>query len=160
MKLKKELVDEVIRLNKKYYKTGEVDILPALFKAKDELELKGKTNRYVVDLVGDIAMFTQRSGVGTYENIYKALEAFGVIVEWLNYRKRSESKMKKPIDKSKVDKYMLGGDDFGNLWLMKSKGEVKITPSRAMEWLNAGIMVFDRSKEAMREYIQEQMKEK
>lgn len=82
MKLKKELVDEVIRLNKKYYKTGEVDILPALFNAKNELELKGKTKHYVVDLIGNIARFTQRSGVGTYEDIYKALSIFGVIVEW------------------------------------------------------------------------------
>lgn len=85
MKLKKELVDEVIRLNKKYFKTGDVDMLPALrealIKVKDELELKGKTTHYVVDLIGDLAMFSQCSGKGTYEDIYKALEVFGVIVE-------------------------------------------------------------------------------
>jgi hypothetical protein len=27
-------------------------------------------------------MFSQRSGKGTYEDIYKALAIFGVIVEW------------------------------------------------------------------------------
>lgn len=81
MKLKKELVDEVIRLSKKYYKAGETGILPALFKANDELELKGKTTRHVVDLIGDLAKFSQRSGEGTYDDIYKALEIFGVIVE-------------------------------------------------------------------------------
>lgn len=81
MKLKKELVDEVIRTNKKYYRTGDTDILPALFKARGELELKCKTTYYVINLIEDIAKFSQRSGVGTYEDIYKALEALGIIVE-------------------------------------------------------------------------------
>lgn len=81
MKLKKELVDEVIRLTKKYYKTGDIDIFPALFKASDELKQNDKATHYVVDLIGELAKFSQRSGKGTYKDIYKALEAFGVIVE-------------------------------------------------------------------------------
>jgi hypothetical protein len=80
MKLKKELVDDVIRLYKKYFRTGDADILPALFKAKDELEFKCKENRYVVGLIRDMAKFIQFSGKGTYEDIYKALEVFGIIV--------------------------------------------------------------------------------
>lgn len=81
MKLKKELVDEVIRLHKKYFRTGDVGILPALREVEKELKLKGKTTRYVVDLIGDIAKFIQLSGKGTYEDIYKSLAIFGVIVE-------------------------------------------------------------------------------
>lgn len=81
MKLKKELVDEVIRINKKYFRTGEVDILPAMREAENALKQECKKNSYVVDLIGDIAKFTQRSGVGTYKDIYKALAIFGVIVE-------------------------------------------------------------------------------
>lgn len=81
MKLRKDLVDELIRVTKKYYKTGESDILSALLKAENELKLKGKATRHVVRLIGDISMFSQRSGVGSYEDIYKALEIFGVMVE-------------------------------------------------------------------------------
>lgn len=81
MKLKKELVDEVIRLNKKYYTTGDTDLLPALFEAENQPELNGKTTDGVVDLIGDIAKFTQCSGRGTYDDIYKVLAIFGVIVE-------------------------------------------------------------------------------
>lgn len=81
MKLDKKLVDEVIRITKKYYRTGDADVLPALFKAQDELVLKCKTTRHVIDLIGNIAMFSQRSGIGTYEDIYNALAVFGIIVE-------------------------------------------------------------------------------
>ena len=81
MKLKKELVDELIRLSKNYYETIEVDNLSALFGAEDELELKGKTTLAMIALIRDLAMFTLRSGKGTYKDIYKALEVFGVIVE-------------------------------------------------------------------------------
>lgn len=80
MKLKKELVDEVIRINKKYYKTGEVDILPATRKAEDALEQECKASYSVIRLIRDLAMFTQWSGVGTYEDIYKALAVFGIEV--------------------------------------------------------------------------------
>jgi hypothetical protein len=81
MKLKKELVDEVIRINKEYFRTGEVDLLPAMREDENALKQECKVNHYVVDLIGDIAMFSQRSGKGTYEDIYKALAIFGVIVE-------------------------------------------------------------------------------
>lgn len=81
MKLKKELVDEVIRINKKYFRTGDIDIFPALREAENALQQECKKNRYVVDLIGDLAKFSQRSGKGTYEDIYKALAVFGIIVE-------------------------------------------------------------------------------
>ena len=79
MKLDKKLVDEVIRLTKKYYKDGDTDHLPALIKAKNVLEEKAPWR--VVDLIGDLATYTQRSGKWTYEDIYKALAVFGIIVE-------------------------------------------------------------------------------
>ncbi len=82
--IKKELVDNLIRTTKKYYKTDEVDILPALrealINAKDQLEQNGKATHHVVDLIEDMAKFTQRSN-GTYNDIYRALAVFGIIVE-------------------------------------------------------------------------------
>lgn len=81
MKLKKELVDELIRITKKYYKTGDIDILPAMIKAEEALAQECKVNFSVRCLIADLAMFTQRAGKGTYEDIYKALAIFGVIVE-------------------------------------------------------------------------------
>lgn len=79
MKLDKRLVDEVIKLTKKYYETGDEDYLPALFEAR--YALKEKTTWQVSDLLTDLAQYTQRSGKGTYEDIYRALEVFGIIVE-------------------------------------------------------------------------------
>lgn len=79
MKLDKRLVDEVIKLTKKYYETGDEDYLPALFEAK--YALKEKATWRVADLLADLARYTQRSGKGTYDDIYKALEVFGFIVE-------------------------------------------------------------------------------
>jgi len=79
MKLDKRLVDDVIRLTKKYYKDGDTDHLPALIEALKVLEKKVAWR--VVDLIGDLATYTQRSGKGTYDDIYKALAVFGIIVE-------------------------------------------------------------------------------
>lgn len=79
MKLDKRLVDEVIKVTKKYYETGDEDYLPALFEAK--YALKEKATWKVSDLLADLARYTQRSGKGTYEDIYRALEVFGIIVE-------------------------------------------------------------------------------
>lgn len=72
---------EVIRLTKKYYKTGDVDILPSLREAENELNQNDKVSYDVIKLIGDLAKFTQHSGVGTYDDIYKALAVFGIIVE-------------------------------------------------------------------------------
>lgn len=84
MKLKKELVDELIRITKVYFRTGETDILPELIKVKNEIIQKyGEfIIYYVISLIEDLAMFAQRTGKGTNEDIYRALEVFGVIVEW------------------------------------------------------------------------------
>ena len=79
MKLDKKIADEVIKLTKKYYETGDEDYLPALFEAK--YALKEKATWRVADLLADLARYTQRSGKGTYEDIYRALEVFGIIVE-------------------------------------------------------------------------------
>lgn len=82
MKLNKELVDEVIRLTKKYYSTGDVDYLPKLRDAGNEIEKKAPWQ--VLDLIEDLAKYVQTIGKGTYEDIYKALEVFGIIVEVKN----------------------------------------------------------------------------
>ncbi len=99
MKLKKDLVDELIRITQMYYKTGKTDILIELDKTEYKLkqEKKGwitydkaenklkQKNRWIIydliSLIEDLSKFAQNSGIGTYEDIYKALEVFGVIVE-------------------------------------------------------------------------------
>lgn len=79
MKLDKRLVDEAIRLTKKYYSTGDVDYLPKLRDVGKEIE--EKVAWQVVDLIEDLAKYVQTIGKGTYEDIYKALAVFGIIVE-------------------------------------------------------------------------------
>ena len=79
MTLDKRLVDEVIRLTKKYYKTSDPDYVSALIKAKNKLEYRASWQ--AVDLLEDVAKYTQLSGKGTYDDIYKVLAVFGIIVE-------------------------------------------------------------------------------
>ena len=79
MKLDKKLVDEVFRLTKKYYKTSDMNYLDALWEAKKAL--KEKATWREVDLLCDLARYEQVSGKATNEDIYKALEVFGIIVE-------------------------------------------------------------------------------
>lgn len=81
MKLDKRLVDEVIRLTKKYYQTGDVDILPAIHNVKESLEKNCKASLRVVWLIRDLAKFSAYTRKVTYKDIYKALEIFGVMVE-------------------------------------------------------------------------------
>ena len=88
MKLDKRLVDEVIRLTKKYYETGDEDYLPKLFEAKEVL--KENAPWQAVDLLSSLAQYTRNSGKGTYDNIYRALEVFGIIVE--DKEKENDSK--------------------------------------------------------------------
>ena len=79
MTLDKKLVDEVIRLTKKYYRTGDTDHLPALHEAEEVLEENATWQ--AVRLLGYLAKYTQSSGKGTYDDIYKALAVFRIIVE-------------------------------------------------------------------------------
>ena len=81
MKLDKKLVDEVIRLTKKFFETSVTDHIDALWEAKKALKEEA-TWREVV-LIRDLAKYAQVSGKGTYEDIYKALEIFGIVVEEL-----------------------------------------------------------------------------
>lgn len=81
IRLEKRLVDELLRITKKYYKTGDIDILPAVREAENELQQECKTTFEVIRLIGDLAKFSQRSGKGTYDDIYKALEVFEIIVK-------------------------------------------------------------------------------
>ena len=80
MKLDKRLTDEVIRLTMKYFETGDIDYLPALNKVRGDLHEIGISLRNV-DLIEDLAKYIQRSGKGTYDDIYRALEVFGITVE-------------------------------------------------------------------------------
>lgn len=83
MILDKRLVDDVIRLTKKYYETDDTDHLPALTEAKRVL-IKTVSWQVVewqaIDLVSGLARYTQISRNGTYDDIYKALAVFGIIV--------------------------------------------------------------------------------
>ena len=90
MTLDKKLVDDVIRLTKKYYETDDTDYLQALAEAKRTLR---KTVSWqvvewqAIDLISDLAQYTQISRNGTYDDIYKALAVFGIIVEDKENRK-------------------------------------------------------------------------
>ena len=79
MKLDKKLVDEVIRLTKKYFETSDTDYIKSLWETKKAL--KEKTTWREVDLLCDLAKYVQTSGKATNEDIYKALAVFGIIVE-------------------------------------------------------------------------------
>ena len=79
IRLDKKLVEEVIRLTKKYYKTGNTDYLDERYEIKKVL--KENTTWQTVDLLDNLAKYTQVSGKGTYDDIYRALEIFGIIVK-------------------------------------------------------------------------------
>ena len=82
MNLRKDLVNDLIRITRMYYRTGKTDFLTELDDAENKLKQKNVWVTYdLICLIEDLAKFTQNSGIGTNEDIYKALEAFGVIVE-------------------------------------------------------------------------------
>ena len=62
--------------------------------------------------------------------------------------------MKKPINKNKINDYMLyrDGRDF---YLIKYNGEVQITVERAKEWNDAGISLFEETREQITKAINE-----
>ena len=77
----KENLDELIRLTKKYYRTGDVDILPAMRYAGEQLSLSICGNVHAALSVGDIvsAMF---GGFGlkrdaTYQDVYDVFALLG-----------------------------------------------------------------------------------
>jgi hypothetical protein len=75
MKLNKELVDEAIRLNKKYYMTSDQDICKLLIMAEDEAF--GVNSNWIRSIMSGITC--KKSG--TYdepnETYYKVLEVLG-----------------------------------------------------------------------------------
>lgn len=79
IKLDKKLVDDLIRLTMKFYETGDTDYLVRMHGIKDVLRVSESWR--VLDLIEDLAKYTQRSGKGTYDYIYRALAVFGIIVE-------------------------------------------------------------------------------
>lgn len=81
MKLNKTHLDEVLRLTKKYFKLRDTDLLAALRVAEQTLQEENKVNYNIIQLIGNLAMFTQLSGKDSDEAIYKALAAFGIEVE-------------------------------------------------------------------------------
>lgn len=83
MKLNKKLVDEVIRITRKYYSSGDRDLFPAMREKEEKLKetISDKKNAgNIVDLIVDLARYSIYSD-GSYAQIYKALEGFGIIVE-------------------------------------------------------------------------------
>ena len=85
MTLDKRLVDEVIRLTRKYYKYSNTDYLPKIRELEKGLEENATWQ--AVGLLWDLAKYTQISGKGTYDDIYRALAIFGIIVEYKELEK-------------------------------------------------------------------------
>ena len=79
MTLDKKLVDDFIRLTMKYYETGDTSYLPSIHGIKDVLE--ESVPKRVVNLIEALAKCAQASGKGTYDDMYRALAVFGIIVE-------------------------------------------------------------------------------
>lgn len=68
-------------MTKKYYNSYDDDVLPALLQAEENLKEKG-AKYYTINLIGDLAQYALRARK-TYNDIYKALAIFGIIVEEL-----------------------------------------------------------------------------
>ena len=77
----KENLDELIRLTKKYYRTSDVDILPARYKAADQLSISVRGDTMSALRFSDVvsAMF---GGFGlkrdaTYQDVYDVFALLG-----------------------------------------------------------------------------------
>ena len=77
----KENLDELIRLTKKYYRTGDVDLLPAMRCESEQLSLSVRGDSHAAISISDIvsAMF---SGFGlkrdaTYQDVYDVFALLG-----------------------------------------------------------------------------------
>ncbi len=75
--LKKDL-DEVIRLSKKYYRTGDVDLLDKYHNAREKCF--GDFSGFECDLV-DCITKKRRDYNEPYETYYKTFEFFGYKIE-------------------------------------------------------------------------------
>lgn len=83
IKLDKKLVDDLIRLTMKYFETtgDDTGYLSGMNSIREVLE--ESVSWQVGNLIEDLAKYTQGSGNGTYDDIYRALAIFGIIVEEL-----------------------------------------------------------------------------
>jgi len=78
IKIYKREVDDLIRLTKKFWKTGDSDFL----KARKELIVNSEcanVGYYITDIVETMATIISNHG-GTYKQVYQSLEAFGVTI--------------------------------------------------------------------------------
>ncbi len=76
-KLDKKLVDELIRITRKYYSpNGDTDLLPAMGDAKDKLKEKCNINWHVRVLIEDLAKNSQHLN-RSYQVIYDTLKLWG-----------------------------------------------------------------------------------
>ena len=80
IRLDKKLVDDLIRFTMKYFETtGDTGYLSSMNSIEEVLE--ESVSWQVVNLIEDLAKYTQTSGKETYDDIYRALAVFGIIVE-------------------------------------------------------------------------------
>lgn len=75
MKLNKELVDEAIRLNKKYYITSDQDICKLLIMAEEEAFENDSS--WIKLILSGITCKKSRTYDEPYETYYKVLEVLG-----------------------------------------------------------------------------------
>ena len=74
MKLNKKLVDEAIRLNKKYYRTHDNDFMRAALNAKDRAF--GQDAHWIDEIITGIT-WKRGDRNEPYETYYKVLEVLG-----------------------------------------------------------------------------------
>jgi DNA helicase TIP49 (TBP-interacting protein) len=81
MNITKKDFDRYVKIVKKYYRTGDVDLITHMHKVKAELE-KSTSNRYAIELIQDLSTIAQWSGRQTYEQLYKAYESMGYVIDY------------------------------------------------------------------------------
>ena len=78
----KKSMDELIRISKKYWRTGDTDLLPARFKFAEELSDQAFGNDhnwcYILDLVNSAVKFNKSI---TNETIYMMFALAGISVD-------------------------------------------------------------------------------
>lgn len=78
----KKSMDELIRISKKYWSTGDTDILPARIKWAEELSVQAFGNDhnwcYILDLVNSAVKFNKSI---TNETIYMMFALAGITVD-------------------------------------------------------------------------------
>ena len=85
MNIRKSEVNKLIAITKKYFKSGDTDLLPAMREMESNIKER-RVSSGAVETVTSLARISQNYGTQTYEQIYAATMAMGHEIEedWFN----------------------------------------------------------------------------